>query len=81
MLGRRSLAGQALIEAWRDVPWFLGTHWWNWDTDPRFGGNGNTCLTPQQKPAEQVLRRAYGGSSTVRPFVPPGPPACPCIDT
>ena len=74
----QALRYEALLEAWRDVPWFEGVHWWNWDTDANFGGLANSCLSPQGKPAQTMLRSAYGGTGAVVP--PSGAPVCPCID-
>jgi len=48
--------------------WFLGAFWWNWDSDPG-AFDGDDCLTPQGKPAEQVLRRFYRSGEPVPPFV------------
>ena len=75
----QALRYEALLDAWRDVPWFEGVHWWNWDTDANFGGLANSCLSPQGKPAQTLLRRAYGGTGDLVP--PSGAPVCPCIDT
>jgi len=39
--------------------WFLGGFWWNWNTDPGSFNSDDDCLTPQQKPSEDVLRKYY----------------------
>lgn len=55
---RHAVQYTAVFEAFRDVPWFAGSFWWNWDTDPG-AFVLDDCLTPQLKPAEDVLRRYY----------------------
>lgn len=50
---------QAVLEAFRGTDaWFLGVFWWNWNTDPGVwpAGAPDDCLTPQWKPAEDILR-------------------------
>ena len=59
----------AVFEAFRDVPWFLGAFWWNWDTDPG-SFEKDDCLTPQFKEAEDVLRSYY--RTTIPKPPPPG---------
>ena len=48
--------------------WFLGSFWWNWDTDPG-AFDRDDCLTPQGKPAEEVLRRFYRAPGPMPAFV------------
>ena len=36
-------------------------YWWNWTTDPAFGGLDNECMDPKGKYAELVLIDYYGG--------------------
>ena len=44
----------------RSSRWFLGSFWWNWNTDDgRYSSGSDDCLTPQHKPAEAVLRKYY----------------------
>ena len=63
---------QALIEATAEREWFLGVHWWNWDTDSGYSP-GDDCFTPQFKPASQVLASFYGGQApNVTASTPPG---------
>lgn len=54
--------------------WFLGAFWWNWNTDPGKYAGDDDCLTPQQKPAEGVLRKYY--RATVPKLEPVGAAAC-----
>eukprot|EP01052_Picozoa_sp_SAG31_P001026 SAG31_NODE_33_length_32018_cov_69.763088_10_plen_511_part_00 len=56
--------------------WFLGSFWWNWNTDDgRYGSGSDDCLTPQWKPAEQVLRKYYRATQP-QPQPPLGPALC-----
>lgn len=53
----------ALTETWYR-PWMAGYYWWNWETSPDAGIDPATGLpmndyTPQNKPAELVLREVY----------------------
>jgi len=48
----------ALGETW-DRTWMDGYYWWIWETDPNAGGPTDTYFTPQNKPAEDVLRAYY----------------------
>lgn len=50
---------QALFEAMRgEEAWFLGAFWWNWNSDDG-RAEGDDFLSPQHKPAEDILRRYY----------------------
>jgi hypothetical protein len=45
-------------------PWFAGAFIWKWyGRHPRAGGKDDIDFTPQNKPAEGVIARAYGTSS------------------
>jgi hypothetical protein len=39
--------------------WFYGFYWWNWETRPNAGGTKNSGFTPQNKPAEETIRKWY----------------------
>lgn len=57
-------AYQALFETFWDKPWFGGGFLWKWyDRHPERGGPDNKRYTPQNKPAEQTIRRWYGRDS------------------
>eukprot|EP00026_Physarum_polycephalum_P010305 Phypoly_transcript_10463.p1 GENE.Phypoly_transcript_10463~~Phypoly_transcript_10463.p1 ORF type:complete len:406 (+),score=56.59 Phypoly_transcript_10463:52-1269(+) len=68
---------ESIFTAFSDYPWFMGMQWWNWVTDPAFGGDENNCMSPQFKPAEVVFRQGYGG--TYQSILPSYPAKCPCI--
>ena len=57
---------QAVFEAFRNESYFLGAFWWNWDTDPGVFSHDD-CLTPQAKPAEDVLRKYYRATASKPP--------------
>lgn len=40
--------------------WLRGLYWWSWSPDPEDGGPRDTGYSPHGKPAEEVLRKAYG---------------------
>jgi len=54
-------AYRALIEEARTRPWLAGIYWWKWFTDPHTTEEGPAGFSPRNKPAENVLRAAYGG--------------------
>jgi hypothetical protein len=41
-------------------PWFYGTYWWSWEPRPDAGGPEDADYTPQNKPAEDVIKAWYG---------------------
>lgn len=47
------------FESLWDQPWFGGMFWWAWSPDPFDGGPCDDHFTPQDKPAEEVLRTWY----------------------
>lgn len=40
-------------------PWFYGFYWWIWETNPDAGGLTDADFTPQNKPAELLLKNWY----------------------
>ena len=68
---------EAALKAFSKHAWWLGVFWWNWATDPSFGGRGNSCMDPKFKPAEDVLRRWYGATQP-QPAMPSEPAQCRC---
>jgi hypothetical protein len=63
---------EALMSYWNDYSYMQGVYWWNWETNPNAGGNGNTGYTVQNKPAQTTLTNWFtnppgsssGGGST-----------------
>jgi hypothetical protein len=70
----------AMRSVWSDAvaDWLAGVFWWSWNTDPRFGGLEDRCISPQFKPAQDVLRKFYRGQDRPEPVRLSGPPACVC---
>lgn len=68
----RAYAGQeqadfytAFFEALHDKPWLKGILLWDVDTDPLQGGSYDIGYTFIGKPAEQVVRHYFEGSTTI----------------
>ncbi len=67
-------AYRALMEYWNDYNYFAGVSWWDWSSDPNAGGNNDVNYTPQNKPAEAVMKDWFTrGGSTTPPVTPPAP--------
>lgn len=55
---------QAIFEVFWDEPWFAGGFLWKWwDHDQTAGGKGHSNYTPQNKPAEKVIKEWYARST------------------
>jgi len=54
-----------------------GFFWWSWNSDPNYGGLRDTCISPQHKITEQILRELYGAKSNTT-YVPTKAPKCIC---
>lgn len=76
-LTRQENLYEAALVALGYAPWFNGAFFFNWDTDPGFGGQDNYCMTPQGKPAEQVLRDYFGATTAMPQWNAKA--ECPCI--
>lgn len=50
---------KAILESFWDKPWFYGIYWWYWGVNPRMGGETNRGFTPQNKPAQEVIKEWY----------------------
>jgi hypothetical protein len=49
----------AALEILWNRPWFYGFYWWIWETNPNAGGPNDTDFTPQNKPAESLIKQWY----------------------
>lgn len=58
-LGNQKLALEALFNKFWDEPWFAGGFLWKWYDTKEAGGDSNSDYTPQNKPAENVIREVY----------------------
>ncbi|MFH1798731.1 MAG: hypothetical protein ABH844_05280 [Candidatus Omnitrophota bacterium] len=47
---------EALIKNFSHKKWFYGLYWWYWGTNINMGGQYNRGFTPQNKPAEQIIK-------------------------
>lgn len=57
-------ANTAILEAFWHEPWFAGGFVWKWFINhPLSGGHQDNRFTPQNKPAQHVLRKYYGSRS------------------
>jgi hypothetical protein len=64
----QEVAYTAALNAWRDVPWFQGIWWWNWEAEPT-GEDPAGSFTIAGKPAASFLRAAQGGQEVASPGV------------
>jgi hypothetical protein len=51
----------ATMQVWGRVDWMRGIFWSPWYSAPNAGGPRDTGESPQNKPAEQILRQWYSG--------------------
>lgn len=57
-------ANQAILEEFWQEPWFSGGFIWKWFTNhPLSGGSNDNRFTPQNKPAQEILKRFYSRGS------------------
>ena len=54
---------EAFFQTVWNEPWFAGVYWWKWDTNVRAGGKYNRQFTPQNKPAQEVIKAHYKGEA------------------
>jgi hypothetical protein len=72
-------AYQALFDYWNNYSYMAGAALWDWNSNPNFGGNGNIDYTPQNKPAEAIMKQWFtagggtngGGGGVITPVTPP----------
>jgi hypothetical protein len=55
-------AYQALLSYWSTSTYMRGVSFWDWSVDPNAGGAADTNYTPQNKPAEQVMKQWFTGN-------------------
>jgi hypothetical protein len=60
-LREQALLYQAFFNQVYWQPWFAGVYWWEWQPNPYTSGECDTDYTPFGKPAEDVIRKGYGG--------------------
>jgi len=59
---------KALLQTFWDKEWFYGLYWWYWGTNVNMGGKYNRGFTPQNKPAEEVVKEWYARNVTRKPI-------------
>jgi len=64
----QAVAYTAALSVWRDVPWFQGISWWNWEAEPT-GDDPAGSFSIAGKPAADILRVAQGGTGVTPPGV------------
>jgi hypothetical protein len=67
-------AYQALFQYWNNYSFMAGVDWWDWSSTPTAGGANDTSYTPQNKPAEQIMKQYFTEGSTAV-ATPPATPA------
>jgi hypothetical protein len=58
-------AYQALLSYWSNSTYMRGVSFWDWSPNPNAGGSNDNDYTPQNKPAEQVMKQWFTGGGTV----------------
>jgi hypothetical protein len=57
-------AYQALLSYWSNSSYLKGVSFWDWSANPNAGGSNDDNYTPQNKPAEQVMKQWFTGGGT-----------------
>ena len=57
---------RALLSVFWNKEWFYGLYWWYWGTNVRMGGKHERRFTPQNKPAQEVIKKWYA-KPVIRP--------------
>ena len=60
-LGLQADCYEAALSTLHNRPWCQGMYWWHWETSAYERDPHNDSFTPQNKPAEKVLRYWYSG--------------------
>ncbi|MFQ5510820.1 MAG: hypothetical protein ACE5EO_03125 [Candidatus Krumholzibacteriia bacterium] len=58
----QALCYEAVFAALQGKAWCEGIYWWKWPSFLEHGGRGSAGFTPNNKPAEKVVRKWYGRS-------------------
>lgn len=62
---------EALFQYWNDYSTVQGMTLWWWSPNPNYGGSGNTDYTPQNKPAQDTIKKWWTGAVQPPPNNPP----------
>jgi hypothetical protein len=63
-------AYQALFQYWENYSFMKGVELWDWSSNPYDGGTNDNGYTPQNKPAEQIMKNFFSSNSTTVPLNP-----------
>lgn len=66
----QSNAYEAMFSFWSAHGFMNGVHLWDWKPYPNAGGEGNTDYTPQNKPAENVIKTWFSQGGPAAPEEP-----------
>lgn len=69
--GLQSNAYQAFFQYWANESNLGGVFFWDWSSDPNAGGMNDGGYTPQNKPAQDVMKKWFTQSGTTTPPVTP----------
>lgn len=58
------------LEFWKDKDYLQGMHLWDWKVGVNAGGSNDKDYTPQNKPAQEILKSYFKGTSVSKPTVP-----------
>ncbi|MFH1847248.1 MAG: hypothetical protein ABH869_06825 [Candidatus Omnitrophota bacterium] len=53
---------KAFFKAIWNEPWFAGVYWWKWGVSIHSGGQNDRQFTPQNKPAQAIIKNHYNPS-------------------
>jgi len=56
---------EALCKSFFSKPWFAGMYWWKYYATPTAGGLDDNDFTPQNKPAEKVIKKWYSAMDSL----------------
>lgn len=62
---------EALFSYWNNYSYMQGVQLWEWQSNPNAGGIGSVSYTPQNKPAQAVMTKWFGGSTSATPTPSP----------
>jgi len=71
----QTTAYQALFTYWDRYSYMQGVNLWDWKSNPTAGGAGDTDYTPQNKPAEQVVKDWFTRTGSTAPAPAPTTPS------
>ncbi len=63
---------EALFDYWNKYPWMKGVQLWRWEINAPAANSGDKEYTPQDKLAQSVMKKYWGGTGTIDPIPQPG---------